>query len=186
VDPYTFRDRLTMPKLFIIATNDRYWPPDALQFYGPELPQPWSVFYAANAQHNLDKNYVPVMFAAGGFARRVLTGTEPPQVSLTATAHDGHRILTCSLSAGEFLKPGADRTAKLWYTTSEKPDLREAKWESIPMESNPTGFSAELPPTPGKTTYAFAELALGDSHLPLKITTTIWRDEAVPAIEQKP
>lgn len=175
VDPYVLRTRLKMPKLLILATNDRYWPPDGLQFYGPELPRPWNVYYAANAQHNLDKAYIPVMFAAAGFARRILTGTPAPRVSLTAKEADGHRILDCTISGGEFLEAGVSRTAKLWYTASETPDLREAKWESVPMEPNPAGFSAELPALPGKTTYAFAELALGDSRLPLKITSSLWR-----------
>ena len=30
VDPYSYRQRLTQPKLILLGTNDRYWPLDAL------------------------------------------------------------------------------------------------------------------------------------------------------------
>ena len=37
VDPFTYRDRLTKPKLLINGTNDRYWTLDALDLYWNEL-----------------------------------------------------------------------------------------------------------------------------------------------------
>src|SRR5262249_41442051 len=32
-DPYSYRDRLTLPKLLILGTNDRYWSQDSLNLY---------------------------------------------------------------------------------------------------------------------------------------------------------
>ncbi len=40
VDPYSYRDRLTMPKLMINGLNDRYWTLDALNIYWGELKGP--------------------------------------------------------------------------------------------------------------------------------------------------
>jgi len=33
IDPYTYRQRLTLPKLLIQSLNDRYWATDALNLY---------------------------------------------------------------------------------------------------------------------------------------------------------
>src|SRR5439155_21728723 len=40
VDPYSYRDRLLQPKLILLATNDPYWPLDALNVYWNGLPEP--------------------------------------------------------------------------------------------------------------------------------------------------
>jgi PhoPQ-activated pathogenicity-related protein len=38
VDPFSYRHHLTVPKLIILATNDRYWPLEALNLYYDALP----------------------------------------------------------------------------------------------------------------------------------------------------
>src|SRR5688572_9186453 len=40
VDPFSYREQLTVPKLILLSTNDRYWPLDALKFYWPQLQDP--------------------------------------------------------------------------------------------------------------------------------------------------
>jgi PhoPQ-activated pathogenicity-related protein len=37
-DPYSYRDRLTMPKFIVNASGDQYFPPDSSQFYFGDLP----------------------------------------------------------------------------------------------------------------------------------------------------
>ncbi|MDQ2732660.1 MAG: PhoPQ-activated pathogenicity-related family protein, partial [Armatimonadota bacterium] len=54
VDPYSFRDRLTLPKLLINGTNDRYWPLDAASYYYDELPGDKNLLYVPNSGHNLE------------------------------------------------------------------------------------------------------------------------------------
>ena len=56
VDPYTYRDRLTKPKLLINGTNDRYWTLDALDLYWDELKGPKYVVELPNAGHGLKVN----------------------------------------------------------------------------------------------------------------------------------
>jgi len=56
VDPYSFRDRLTMPKLLINGTNDRYWTLNALDLYWNELKEPKHLVELPNAGNGLESN----------------------------------------------------------------------------------------------------------------------------------
>ncbi len=53
VDPYTLRDRVTVPKLIVTGSNDPYWPLDAANLYWDELPDPKYILYVPNAGHGL-------------------------------------------------------------------------------------------------------------------------------------
>ena len=53
VDPFSYRQRLTRPKMILLSTNDRYWPLDALNLYWSELPSPKQVLYVPNQGHGL-------------------------------------------------------------------------------------------------------------------------------------
>ena len=53
VDPYTYRDRITMPKLIVTGTNDRYWPLDALNIYYNDLVGEKYILYVPNKGHDV-------------------------------------------------------------------------------------------------------------------------------------
>jgi PhoPQ-activated pathogenicity-related protein len=53
VDPYAFRDRLTMPKCVINATGDQYFTPDSSKFYFDDLPGEKLLYYVPNSDHSL-------------------------------------------------------------------------------------------------------------------------------------
>ena len=54
VDPYSYRDRLKIPKLIILGTNDPYWTLNALDLYWHGLTGIKHVLYVPNAGHSLD------------------------------------------------------------------------------------------------------------------------------------
>jgi len=53
VDPFTYRDTLTMPKLILNSTGDQFFLPDSSQFYYNELLGTKYVYYAPNTDHSL-------------------------------------------------------------------------------------------------------------------------------------
>ena len=55
IDPYFYRDRLTMPKLLICGANDQYWSTDALNLYWDGLPGDKWMTYVPNAGHKLEQ-----------------------------------------------------------------------------------------------------------------------------------
>jgi len=52
IDPAVHLDAITIPKLLIIGTNDRYWPLDALNIYCHRLLGETSLIYLPNVGHN--------------------------------------------------------------------------------------------------------------------------------------
>lgn len=53
VDPYTYREQLTMPKYIANATGDQFFLPDSSQFYLDDLPGENTLYYAPNVDHGL-------------------------------------------------------------------------------------------------------------------------------------
>jgi PhoPQ-activated pathogenicity-related protein len=53
VEPYEYRERLTMPKFIINAMNDQFFVPDSSQFYFKDLPSVKYIRYIPNADHSL-------------------------------------------------------------------------------------------------------------------------------------
>jgi PhoPQ-activated pathogenicity-related protein len=58
VDPFTYRDVLTMPKLILNSTGDQFFLPDSSQFYYDGLPGMKYVYYAPNTDHGLSNSGV--------------------------------------------------------------------------------------------------------------------------------
>ena len=56
IDPYSYRDKLTMPKMLVMGNNDPYWSTDALNLYWDDLKGPKWVVYVPNAGHDLYQN----------------------------------------------------------------------------------------------------------------------------------
>lgn len=52
-DPFSYRHRLTMPKLVLNAAGDQFFLPDSSQFYWDELKGPKALRYVPNADHGM-------------------------------------------------------------------------------------------------------------------------------------
>jgi PhoPQ-activated pathogenicity-related protein len=139
VDPYTYRDRLTLPKLLINGTNDRYWVIDALNIYWDGLKGPKSVVYVPNAGHNLAVNRDYAMNGIGAFFRHQISDRPWPALSWEhGDGDNGALRLTVKSSTDP-------RSAKLWVARSDTRDFRESTWEKQAMTVNGSLASGEVP-----------------------------------------
>ncbi len=53
VDPYSYRKKLTMPKMIFMGTNDEYWTVDAIKHYIDSIPGQNFIHYVPNVGHSL-------------------------------------------------------------------------------------------------------------------------------------
>jgi PhoPQ-activated pathogenicity-related protein len=136
VDPWTYRDRFTMPKLIILANNDPFWSTDALNLYWDALPGEKYISYTPNSGHDLierdtagnklDADRATNNMAA--FIRYQLSEKPMPKLVWKHTEQsDGSLNLTVTANP-------APRLARLWIARSETRDFRKARWESQAIE----------------------------------------------------
>ena len=128
IDPWAYRDRLTMPKLIINGTNDFYWATDALNLYWDGIPADKWVVYVPNAGHNLRRQDRPqpeqlndLIDGLAAFSRHQISGTAMPKLSWKHETVDGKLRLTVDATP-------APNGARLWIAQTPTRDFRAAKW----------------------------------------------------------
>ncbi len=137
IDPYTYRDRLTMPKLLLIGTNDRYWTLDALNIYWDELQGPKYVLYVQNSGHGLEGERARAVSSLTGFSRFIASGQTLPRLSWQHTVEDGRPQITIQAEP-------APKSAQLWTASSPTRDFREAEWHAAPVAGDHGDFTGEV------------------------------------------
>ncbi len=128
VDPYFYRDKLTMPKMLINGNNDPYWSTDALNLYWDDLKGPKYAVYVPNAGHNLVQEGLPelekrdrAVKALAAFVR--YQANAKPLPKLTWKNDDEGDKLRIAVSADPMPK-----TARVWVAANPTRDFRKAKW----------------------------------------------------------
>ena len=166
-DPYSYRDRFTMPKYIVNAAGDQYFLPDSSQFYFDDLPGEKHLRYVPNADHSLKNSDATRTLMAWHHA--ILNRVALPQFSWQHAA-DGTLTVTSKTPPREVL---------LWQATN--PLARDFRletlgpgWSSSPVESRDGVFTATVPrPADGWTAYLMElTFELGAS-APLKLTTNV-------------
>jgi len=173
VDPYTYRDRLTKPKLLINGTNDRYWTLDALDLYWDGLKGPKYVVQLPNAGHGLDRNRDWAINGLGAFFRQVVTGRSLPRLSWDFDGGErGEATLTIRAEP-------APRAARLWTARSATRDFRESRWEAKPLPAGSVIAERIRPPADGHMAL-FGEVEYEVDGIPYHLTTTFFEPGVTP------
>ena len=148
IDPYSYKEHLTLPKLIVSATNDQFFATDALNIYWDSLREPKSILYLSNANHVSANSDPRINATAFAFVRAIAKNkTLPPFVWTFTRSEKSIRIrITTDSSA---------KKANAWISHSQKKDFRQAKWDSKPM---PQGVTKDTGKTPHATAGSVFEI----------------------------
>lgn len=168
VDPFFYRNRLTMPKFVLNAAGDQYFPPDSSKFYYGDLPGVKVLRYVPNADHSLRGSDAQDSILA--FYQAILKKTPLPKFTWKALP-DG------SLQVQTEEKPVE---VNLWQATNPKArDFRLVTigpaYKKSRLESTGDGiYVAKVPPPTSGWTAFFVELVYhSPAEVPFKFTTQV-------------
>ncbi|MCP5519759.1 MAG: hypothetical protein H7A45_21170 [Verrucomicrobiales bacterium] len=182
VEPYEYRDRLSLPKLMVNACGDQFFLPDSARFYRDDLPGPKYWRYVPNADHSLKDSDAWETLVAWDHA--ILNRTPLPRFTWLQ-GDDG---------AVDLHVTDVPKEVRLWQATN--PDARDFRletlgpvWTSTVLEPAAAGHYRAGPAAPAKGWTAFMlELTydLG-APVPLKVTTQVWvTPDTLPFAAPKP
>jgi PhoPQ-activated pathogenicity-related protein len=150
VDPYFYRDRLTMPKMIINGANDPYWTVDALNLYWSDLKGDKKVLIVPNAGHGLrqkvngKEELIPLraVNTLAIFTKHQIEGKEMPQLSWTHDDNGGKMRLAITPNR-------SPKAARLWVADANSRDFRPSVWKEIIAASGPNQMVVGLADRPG-------------------------------------
>lgn len=133
VDPWAYRNKLSLPKLIINGTNDLYWATDALNVYWNDLPGDKWVIYVPNAGHDLQRQDRPrserltdLVNGLAAFSRHQISGRSMPKLTWTHGSVNGKLRVTIDAVP-------TPTGARLWVAETATLDFRTAKWIEQPL-----------------------------------------------------
>lgn len=123
VDPYSYRKKLTMPKMIFMGTNDEYWVVDAIKNYYDSIPGRNMIHYVPNAGHDLGDGK-QAFGALSAFFGLTLAHKPYPECNWKVAIKKGAADITVKTSANELVE------AILWSANSENMIFRKSLWTS--------------------------------------------------------
>lgn len=123
IDPYSYRSKLTVPKIIFIGTNDEYWTVDAIKHYYDQIPGKNMIHYVPNAGHNLGGGKQAFEALSAFFGITIMNKEYPVCTWKTVDTKEGVE-LTVNPVTNDLVE------ATLWETTSSDRDFRNNLWLS--------------------------------------------------------
>jgi PhoPQ-activated pathogenicity-related protein len=168
-DPYSYRDRFTMPKYIVNASGDQYFLPDSSEFYFNDLPGEKYLRYVPNADHSLKGSDARESLLA--YYEMILAGRPRPKFTWKFEGDGSIRVQTTD-------KPNQ---VNLWQATN--PKKRDFRLETIGQAYTSTELTSASGgeyvgrvdrPKEGWTAF-FIELVYDTGgKFPWKATTGVW------------
>jgi PhoPQ-activated pathogenicity-related protein len=168
VDPYSYLDRLTLPKYVVNSAGDQFFPPDSSKFYFDDLKGVKYLRYVPNTDHSLGGS--DAIFAIQAFYHALLTGRPLPRFTWRVE-RDGTIVVKAE---------DRPKEVNVWSATNPKErDFRLASigraYRKATLAPSETGEYVARVEKPAKGwTAFFAELVYeSGTATPLKFTTQV-------------
>lgn len=129
VEPFSYRERLTIPKYIVNASGDQFFLPDSWQFYFDQLKGETHLRYVPNADHSLRRSNAPEGLL--GFYGSVVKGMRRPKVDWTA-GKDGRLTLKTD-----------QKPVKVVLSQATNPDARDFRLETLGPKWTSSEVSAD-------------------------------------------
>jgi hypothetical protein len=156
IDPFSYFDALDLPKYIIGSSGDQFFPPDAAQFYFPDLPGEKLLRYVPNSDHSLSNTEAALIDAVSGLFGWYLAVVDGEPRPTIAWQRVGEEVVVQASPP--------PLVARLWQASN--PDARDFRLDSIGEAWRATELGAAeqgeyavsvAPPPTGWTAY-FVEL----------------------------
>lgn len=148
IDPYSYRDKLTMPKMLFIGTNDPYWVVDNVKNYLPQIPGHNLLNYTPNAGHDLNGGVVAFPALSAFFGITMMHGKYPE--CSWKTSENGKQVKLL-VKASKNILTGVT----IWYADSKDMDFRDEKWQSRDLNMSHRSKIKTTEPLPSSGYRAF-------------------------------
>ncbi|MEO1498228.1 MAG: PhoPQ-activated protein PqaA family protein [Planctomycetota bacterium] len=180
VDPYRYRERLTLPKVMVNASGDEFFLPDSSRFYYDDLVGEKHLSYTPNTGHGLgDTNALETVVA---FHASVAQGLERPSVRWTGPDDAGEHVAAEYVAAEYAVRCSAEPVeAVLWRAVNAKArDFRHPvvgdAFQSTPLEPDADGayrVDVTAPPSGFAAVFARFTFDIGAA-VPWRVSTPVW------------
>lgn len=122
IDPYSYRKKLTMPKMLFMGTNDPYWTVDAIKNYIGDIPGDNYVHYVPNVGHDLgDKRQA--LEALNAFFGSTLTKQPYPACKWNVTSTKKGLDIAINATSDKL------EDVTVWSANSTDMIFQDEKWE---------------------------------------------------------
>lgn len=123
IDPYSYRKKLTQPKMIFMGTNDEYWTVDAIKHYYDDIPGLNLIHYVPNAGHGLGDKRQALEGLSAFFGATMLKQKYPVCQWTVNTTKEGVKLSVKTTS-------DALVDAIVWSADSDDKIFQDEKWES--------------------------------------------------------
>ncbi len=165
VDPFSYRQALSQPKLIVLATNDENSPLDALNLYWDELIGEKHILYVPNNTHEI-KDFPRIAGSIAALYRRATRQLVLPE--LTWRFDETADSLQIRIASD---RPPAK--VVVWGATSPTRDFRKAIWRSTPAKVSEGEYYLEIPRPASGCAAAIGEAQFADKTLPYFFSTNV-------------
>jgi PhoPQ-activated pathogenicity-related protein len=111
VDPYFYKDRLTMPKMVVNAGMDEFQQPDDTYYWWSEMPEPKHFLLIPNAEHSLATGILAAVPSISAFIQALTLKTDIPDFTWEIDENSGEIVATVG-------RKGLVHEASVWWAYS--------------------------------------------------------------------